>query len=386
MTTASKKDSCINCIVQPIRCFPQTESYPMRLTRLFAIGLTLVASSAPVLAQTPAFDPKSWKGTQAGKMTQVLTLGSAHLAQLKSPSKPEQLAPLLDKLAAFNPDIITHEGLSGEQCDIVQRYAARYPNIYKDYCWDTVAAEKATGLTVPAAMEAVEKTLGSWPAKPSAADRRKLAATFLAANDRPSALVQWLQLPAAERRLGDGIDQPLIDILAEASKRPNETIAIGVALAVRLGHNRVYAVDDHTADSIQGLAGPGFEEAIQKIWSRAETPEMANYKSAETKLVDSGDMLSFYRLLNKPETQRLFITFDFGAALKQDTPELYGRQYTAWYEARNLRMVANIRAAFGNKPGARVLNIVGASHKAYYDAYLDLMSDVQLVDADAVLR
>lgn len=49
-------------------------------------------------------------------------------------------------------------------------------------------------------------------------------------------------------------------------------------------------------------------------------------------------------------------------------------------------MVANIRAAFGNAPGARVLNIVGASHKAYYDQYLSLMSDVRLVDAQTVLR
>ncbi len=353
--------------------------------RLLAICFSLLISSAAI-AQTPAFDPKSWKGEHAGPPTQVLTLGSAHLAQMKTPPRPEALQPLLDKLAAFKPDIITHEGLSGEQCDLVQRYAARYPDIYKDYCWDTEAAQKATGLTVPAAMEAIEKTLRDWPANPTAADRRRLVSLFLAANDRASALVQWLQLPVAERRVGDGVDAALMEIIEKTAKKSNETYLIGVALAVRLGHNRIYAVDDHTADSVQGLAGPGFGEAIQKIWSAPETPAMAMYKAAEQKATDSGDVLAFYRVLNLPETQRLFISFDFGAALKQDTPELYGRQYVAWYEARNLRMVANIRAAFGNKPGARVLNIVGASHKAYYDAYLDMMHEVQLVDAEAVLK
>ena len=49
-------------------------------------------------------------------------------------------------------------------------------------------------------------------------------------------------------------------------------------------------------------------------------------------------------------------------------------------------MVSNIRAAFGNHPGARVLNVVGASHKPYYDAYLDMMSDLKLVDAEQMLK
>jgi hypothetical protein len=33
-----------------------------------------------------------------------------------------------------------------------------------------------------------------------------------------------------------------------------------------------------------------------------------------------------------------------------------------------------------------VVNVVGASHKAYYDAYLDMMHEVKLVDVEAVLR
>ena len=349
-------------------------------------AITALILSTTATAQTPAFDPKSWKGQHAGPPTQVLTLGSAHLAQLEKPPTPDILAPLLDKLAAFKPDIITHEGLSGEQCDIVERYAARYPNIYKDYCRDTVDAEKATGLKVPAAMEAIAKTLASWPAKPSPTDRRKLAATFLAANDRSSALVQWLQLPIAEQREGDGIDAALLAILDKAGKKPNETIVIGVALAARLGHNRIYAVDDHTADSIYAGASPEFEAALEKHWSTPRNPAMASHETAEEKLLSNGDMLGYYRLLNAPDTQRLFVTFDFGAALKLQHTELYGRQYNGWNETRNLRMVANIRAAFANKPGARVLNIVGASHKAYYDAYLDMIPEVQLVDAETILK
>jgi hypothetical protein len=57
-----------------------------------------------------------------------------------------------------------------------------------------------------------------------------------------------------------------------------------------------------------------------------------------------------------------------------------------YWETRNLRMVANIRDVLGQTPGTRLLAIVGASHKPYYEAYLNLMHDVQLVDAEEVLR
>ncbi len=353
--------------------------------RIISVMITMLFSVS-ALAQTPAFDPKSWKGQHAGPPTQVLTLGSAHLGQMETPVTPAMLAPVLDKLAAFNPDIITHEGLSGEQCDVVNKYAARYPDIYNHYCKGIVEAEKATGLTIPAAMAETEKTLAAWPKSPTPVQRRRLAALFLASGDRPSAQVQWLQLPKAERREGEGIDIALLKILSREGAKPNETFEIAVALAASLGLQRVYAVDDHTADSIQGLAGEGFEPAIQKVWSRANVPLFVEYEKKQKTLAEKGDMLEVYRLLNHPETQRLFIKIDFGEALKDNTPQLYGRQYVAWYETRNLRMVANIRAAFGNRPGARVLNIVGASHKAYYDAYLDMMHEVQLVDAEEVLK
>lgn len=52
----------------------------------------------------------------------------------------------------------------------------------------------------------------------------------------------------------------------------------------------------------------------------------------------------------------------------------------------NLRMVANIRDVLAHHPGSRLLVIVGASHKGYFDAYLNQMHDVRLADASLVLR
>lgn len=43
-------------------------------------------------------------------------------------------------------------------------------------------------------------------------------------------------------------------------------------------------------------------------------------------------------------------------------------------------------AVVGQSPGSRLLAIVGASHKGYYEAYLNQMHDVKLTDATTVLR
>ena len=352
-----------------------------------AFALAFAALPAlPALAETPAFDPRSWRNQHAGEPTQVATLGSAHLGQLPVVVTAPMLAPLLDRLAAFNPSIITHEGISGEQCDLLRRYAVQYPNMFENYCFGTEAAARATGLDVSGAMAAVEKTLAIWPAQPTAGQRRQLAAYFLAAGDRPSAQVQWLRLPETERRAGDGIDGALLKILAREGAKPNETFDVAVALAARLGLERVYAVDDHTADSIQALAGPGFDPALQKIWASSTFPEGEEYDRRAKSIKDAADVLGMYRFTNAPAVQRAFIKGDYHWAMNTASPEKYGRQYVAWWETRNLRMVANIRAAFGNKPGARVLNIVGASHKPYYDAYLEMMSDVKLVDVGEMLK
>ena len=353
---------------------------------LLLTGWFLLASVQTACAQTPASNSAAWKEQLRGPATQVLTLGSPHLSQLPVKVTADMLATLLDKLERFAPQIITHEGISGEQCDVLRRHAATYPDMFDTYCSSPDDAAAAIKLSVASAMAEAAAMLSAWPANPSSGQRRHLAAVFLAAGDRPSAQVQWRQLPVEERRIGDGIAEAALKVLNRDGAKPNETFDVAVALAVRLGLQRVYAVDDHTADSVQALAGAGFGEALQQHWQSIKLPLADAIRAKEGKLGSPADVLALYREYNRPATLRAFVEADFRDALNEPSAQRFGRQYVAWYEVRNLRMVANIRAAFGNAPGARVLNIVGAFHKAYYDQYLDLMSDVRLVDAESVLR
>jgi hypothetical protein len=228
--------------------------------------------------------------------------------------------------------------------------------------------------------------LADWPATPSPAQRRRLALVFLAAGEPTSALVQWFRLPAAERRAGHGLTNALAaDLQARAARRSEDSL-IAARLAARSGLERVWSVDD------QSFVGAPVDEkaygaAVERAWDNPATRARAAADTAlYARLGRPNGLLEVYRAFNAPSFEAQKYQSDWGAALTEPSPRAYGRRYVAYWETRNLRMVANIREVLGREPGTRLLAIVGASHKGYYEAYLNQMRDVMLVDAESVLR
>jgi hypothetical protein len=354
--------------------------------RVASAAIVAMMTLGPALAAPPpSFDPRQHKAF-AGPPTEILVLGTPHLSGMPDNYKNEQLAPLLDRLAAFRPGLIAIEAVDGPQCEYLKRYEPLHPGAAEQYCLDPADAKAATGLDVPAAAIEADKLLSDWRANPTAAQRRHLAAVFLAAGNYASALVQWLRLAPADRVAGDGLDAKLVDFLKAREKSKNENYAVAATLAARLGLDRVYPVDDHSADN-GSWKDPGYGKAFERIWSGPKVEARRAAEAAmQAKLGQTGALLDMYRAVNQPAEAMAAFDSDFGAALADDTSKQYGRQYVAWWETRNLRMVANIRAATALRPGVRVLAIVGASHKGYYESYLAMMHDVKLIDSDAVLH
>ena len=127
------------------------------------MGGFIVALPLAALAQG---DLKGLDRDMAGPRSQVLVLGTMHLNGMPADFKPAALDGVLDRLAAYRPDIITIETESGEECDLAARHVVKYG---ANYCAPTAAALAATGLDVPAAMVEVDKILKAWPARPSTA-------------------------------------------------------------------------------------------------------------------------------------------------------------------------------------------------------------------------
>lgn len=347
-----------------------------------AAALALLLGGGPAAAA----DPSTVDAGLRGEPTRVLVLGSMHLAQDGAPvPDAAALAPLLAKLAAFAPDVVAIEAMPGETCDLMRRHAAAYDAAGIDrFCPDTAAARAATGLDVPAALAAVDAALAAWPAAPTPAQRRDLAAKFLAAGDPASAAVQWLHLPAGERRAGDGLDDALVAVLRRRVAGDGETARIAVPLAVRLGLQRVHPVDDHTGDNLGVDDLDGFAAALRAAWDGGP-PGCRGRNDRARALLAAGEVLAMYRHVNGDAYQADVLRCDFGQAMAEPSPQRFGRIYVGGWDARNLRMVANVVTTFRDRPGTRVLALVGASHKPWFDDWLGRVQGVEPVEVSQVL-
>lgn len=359
-----------------------------RLTRPLLAILLCAAGAAHADDTARAFDPSTLKAVK-GTPNEVMVLGTPHLSQLPAAFKPEHLQGLIVRLVAWKPRLIAIERLSGAQCAFMREHAQRYAGSVETYCWDPAPARAATGLDVPAATAEIDRLLAAWPAAPTPAQRRHLAAVFLAGGEPVSALVQWLRLPEAERHAGDGLDAALVALLEQRrvgrGARGEDTL-IAAPVAAALGLERVVAMDDHTADTPD--ADPkAYGEAISKAWDNpANARRGKEYDRLNAGVGTPDGLMAMYRAFNDAAQARVIYDSDFGAALAEGSPQQFGRGYVAYWETRNLRMAANIREAIGLQPGSRALVIVGASHKWYLQAYLDQMHDVRIASTDQVLR
>lgn len=353
------------------------------------------AASTPVLAGSPVFQRSGaaplidFAGVQAmlgGEPTEVLVLGTTHLNQLPEAAfSPDHLALVLDRLSAYRPGIIAIEAIGGRGCDALRRHAGLYPGVADDYCTDPAPALASLGMTQPEAALAVETGFAALPADPSAAERRRMAALFFGAGEPWSAALQWSKLDPAERIAADAVSEALQERLDRLLTSRNENNLIALALANRLGIERLAAMDDHSADIVQTRAPGSLGPVIQGVWA-AEHPLDPEMDAAQRRYLGSAaGVLDGYRFLNSEVYQRFTIEGDFGLAAATPDGDAVARQYLAWWQVRGLRMAANVVEAAGNQPGARVLVIVGASHKAYFDAYLDQMHDIELVSVEQVL-
>lgn len=359
---------------------------------LLAAAVLLSAFAAPAAAQNRPFDPRTYQQHVVGEPTQVLVLGSPHLSGAPDDFDPAVLEPLLDRLAAFRPDIIAIEALSGESIDALWRYREIYPESATSYGGRvmTMAAAVRHGLQLdfPDAEAEVRRTLANWPAEPTPAQRRRLAALFVASGDPNSALVQWWRLDPSDRVAENGVSSLMVEHMAQYDARKNENHMIGARLAARLGLERLYPIDDHSSDDVGAARLADLEAMMSQAWlaELMRDPAFTPLREAASNLRTPSQALDTYRMLNSARVGNIDANGQWLNMINRETPNAIGRTRVADWEVRNLRQIAHIREAIADRPGARVLVITGSAHKPWFDAYLRMMTDVEVVDAARVLR
>lgn len=366
------------------------------LTTLLLSALLVSTAEAPAAVAKPKIDTEFAQAVyladqaalQRGGLSQIAILATSHLSSLPADFDRSRLTPLLNRLAAFAPDKIMIEALSGPQCDYLRDYQFIYPDTAEQYCYDPSIARKALQLSGAEAAKQIAELLTKETKDRPAAQRRRLSALFMAAGNPVSALVQWLRLPQTDRISADGLTPELVSQLEKRSLQMNENVSIAAALAVQLGHEQVYPVDDHTGDAAIGqMDNTVFGSEIRQIWDN----EWAKKRSAlldqqQQNVVQNKEasVLEWYRYTNSINESLLAVAGDFAAAAGAKMPGNTGRKYLAYWETRNMRMAANIREAIG--ADSKVLAIVGSGHKAYYERYLGVSSDLKIVDIRPLLQ
>ncbi len=363
------------------------------MKHLILAAAAMLAAVAPAAAQNRPFDPREYQGRHVGEPTQILVIATPHLSGTPDNFDPAVLEPLLQRLEAFRPDAIAIEALPGRSIEQMWEYRESYPQIAQQYGGRAMALSGISrgllGMSMAQADAEIRRTLANWPASPTPAQRRRLAALFAAAGEPASAIVQWWRLDASERIADESVSRLLAEQFAtyETPARKNEDQLIAARLAVRLGHERVYPTDDQSDDVV-----PDFEANMtafmEEPWMAAllADPGFTPLREAGQHLTTPEEALATYRMLNGPRAGRTDADGQWLNMINRASPGNVGRARVAAWEVRNLRQVANIREVSARYPGGRILVIVGSAHKPWFDAYLSMMSDVEVVDAARILR
>jgi hypothetical protein len=363
------------------------------VSHLIAFGYLFSMITFGVYAQSTPFQKEA--KVPAAKISeseasQVLILGTVHLRTYGENFDHAVLNGLLDVLEAYKPDLIGIESLAPIVVRDLVNSGESNSEIINEFGKRTAKFGQITRASLQTswfeANRKVEELLKALDQREKDAElyqtRKELMLNFLATNDIYSALLQWSYFPEAQRTHIEGLDDDIRDHFSKHIHSPNENTSIGIALATRLNHQRIYAINDHRDKE-------DFLKVADKLSSEFETneylknqPWKALYEELtgiQNKAYTAGDLLPLYVFLNSEEYVQRDIESQWQILFKAKLPSGLAQTRIAYWDVRNMGIASNIRRAMALKPGKKMLVIIGASHKGFLDALLTECMDVKVV-------
>ena len=313
------------------------------------------ANSDASSAQEESFgcNPLQPISLRAKDRTRVLVLATIHLREVvHDDAGLSGIASLVSALERFKPDIIAVERLSGETVETLERLAPTYDGVLESFASNILTigkpAQKALNLDRLGAEARLAKLLDTFEGRPAekvlTSDRIKAALLLVAAYDLTAAALQWSYVPSALRTAGDTLPGEVADGLTKALASRNEDITIGVALAHRLGHQRVYAIDDQSDALFQINSGRQLMAELSASPEFKKLQESFLFKELPKRIAaatQSGDLLGLYRWINSSEYGSDDLDAQWHLFLRSSLPSGLDRERAALWEARNLAIAGN---------------------------------------------
>jgi hypothetical protein len=316
----------------------------------------------------------------------VLVLGSQHLRRIESLDRAT-LGPLLDTLQKWGPAAIGVETLPPAVIAAMEARSVYEPALEAFAAEELAAGRLARdhlGITWTEAMRAADSLYGELEAASPGrrrALRRELVPILLAAYDLDNTALQWSYMAEADMEESD-LPDTLRSLVERQLQASNETAAIGLALAGRLGLARVHPIDDHSETDLFLAIADDLVSQLEGSEAYRELVESGALEESEKQLLAAhaaGDLLPSYLALNAPGALEKDVDLEWKFFFRTRLPSGLDRYRVALWEVRNLAMAAHVRRMTAPLPGERALVIVGASHKPFLDAYLSCGMDVEVV-------
>tara|TARA_R110002073_G_scaffold76656_30_gene186128 strand:- start:4772 stop:5590 length:819 start_codon:yes stop_codon:yes gene_type:complete len=157
----------------------------------------------------------------------------------------------------------------------------------------------------------------------------------------------------------------------------NERQQIGMRLAARLGHERLYAADFSSGMDFEAMIAAGEANAQQDLLARL--PALREAVMAYDEAYSRPDVTVTERLIatNQPEMINLHNIYLTLAQLGSIDDPVGAIEMTNWW-GRNLQIFAQV--AQSAEPGDRILVIYGSGHKFLLDQFFNDAVEFDLVD------
>lgn len=161
----------------------------------------------------------------------------------------------------------------------------------------------------------------------------------------------------------------------------NERDQIGMALAARLGHERLYAADFRNGMDFDAMLGAARAAGQTRLLARFE----AAFAEIQAQQAHEAALSVRERLarMNTPEAQAPHAVYMTMAQMGSREDAVGAREMGNWW-TRNMIIFAQIAQV--SEPGDRVLVIYGQGHKFLLDQYFSQTDGFQLVDPLIYLR
>lgn len=299
---------------------------------------------------------------------EIAVLGVPHLSGLQPLAGPEQTDRVVERLATFRPTAVCVEAIAGTRVEEFMQRPARFGEVARTFAGPALAlaqpAQARTALTATAALEQAER-LREKPLDDAA--RRRLIDLYLAGYQPWSAALLWSSLPAAAR---DGIDNAAADALDRLLASDNEIARIAIPLARRQGLTGLCHADTFEDEiDVAALApalGPLMSDpAVARGLDRLNAEQARQWRAQ-----DPDGLLALLAWMQGSAFETLDRSAQWDIFHQGSHGHGAGNRRLALWHARNAVISTYLFRAAAQPDGARVLFIVGASHRPFVERAL----------------